>query len=94
MCQRQLWVSRCSGHVRVGFPQRVLRGGPEPGDPNSWPPSPCGGEGVKSGCEMVGGAWVRGAALSSPSLSRTEGPSLGGLGRGRSVRLQDPTGEH
>lgn len=34
------------------------------------------------------------ALLSALPLSRTEGPSLGGFGCGRSVRLQDPTGEH
>ena len=40
----------------------------------------------------AGGAGVRGAALSQLSPP-TEGPSLRGLGRGRSMRLQDPSGE-
>lgn len=95
MSQRELWVSRRRGHVRVRFPQRVLRGGPEPGDPLSWTRRLFRGEGMKgSGRRRSGGARGRSAALSSLSLPPTEGPSLRGFRRGRSVRLQDPSGEH
>lgn len=56
---------------------------------------PFRGEGMKgSGCGRTGGARGGGAALSSLSLRLTEGPSLCGIGRGCSVRLQDPSGEH
>lgn len=94
MSLRELWVSGYRGHVRVRFPQRVLRGGPEPGDPAlPWTLRPFREEGMKgSGWGRTGGARVRGAALSSLSLPPIEGPSLRGFGRGRSVRLQDPSG--
>lgn len=45
-----------------------------------------------SGRGRTGGARFRGAALSSLFLPPIEGPSLRGFGRGRPVRLQDPSG--
>lgn len=46
------------------------------------------------GRAAVGAGGTRGSrGRSQPALTPTEGPSLRGLGRGRSVRLQDPSGE-
>lgn len=46
-----------------------------------------------SGRGRAPGASVRVSAFNRPALLPTEGSSLRGLGRGRSVRLQDPSGE-
>lgn len=46
-----------------------------------------------SGRGRAPGARVRVSAFNWPALLPTEGSSLRGLGRGRSVRLQDPSGE-
>ena len=56
----------------------------------SWAPRL--GEGTRA--RDRGGRRGRGSrGRSQPALPPTEGPSLRGLGRGRSVRLQDPSGE-
>lgn len=51
---------------------------------------------LRGGIWASGGGWVGRAGapgLSPPALSPAEGPALRGLGRGRSVRLQDPSGD-
>lgn len=68
MSQRELLVSGRRGHVRVRFPQGVLRGGPEPGDPLSWTPRAFWGKEMRgSGHGRAGGDGFR-SQRSAPRL--------------------------